>query len=137
MAATFHAVFPDSILWLEPPAGTGILLGRLPGAPEPLGERWPGFYREPRLPLSVEAILAAVVLDPAGMARYAERGAIITDDNQLLAYGRLRGELLGGRFRFVKEHNQAIIHEIGAVGAPGRGRARGLSRAGTSGPAGP
>ena len=117
VVATFQSVFPDSLLWIEPPAGTGILLGRLAGGEAPLGERWPGLYREQDLPLSLDEILGSVELRATGMAVYSAQGAVITDDNQLLAYGRLRGELLGGKFRFVKEHNQAIIREIEAATA--------------------
>jgi hypothetical protein len=36
--------------------------------------------------LSAEAIDAAIALDSAGLAVYAQQGEIITDDNQLLSY---------------------------------------------------
>jgi hypothetical protein len=38
--------------------------------------------------LSAEAIDAAIALDSAGLAVYAQQGEIITDDNQLLSYRR-------------------------------------------------
>jgi hypothetical protein len=103
VAATFRAVFPDSILWIDPDSGTGIIMGRRAGqAPARLGSRlalpashawdWPGFDREgpePRLK-SPEQIKAQVALDSAGLETYAELGDVITDDNQLLSYGDVR-----------------------------------------------
>ena len=44
-AATFQAVFPDSVLWVDPVGATGILLGRQAGADAPLGADWPGLER--------------------------------------------------------------------------------------------
>jgi len=41
-------------------------------------------------PLVPELIREAVRLDPGSLARYAGLGEVITDDNQLLAYGRAR-----------------------------------------------
>jgi hypothetical protein len=96
VAATFQAVFPDAVLWIDPGASTGVLLGRRAGNPTPLIEDWPGLDRRIPRPLSDEAILRAAVLDARGLRRYASSGRVITDDNQLLAYGLVRRELLGG-----------------------------------------
>jgi hypothetical protein len=38
-------------------------------------------------------IADAVALDTAGLARYAALGTLVTDDNQLLAYGRARQQM--------------------------------------------
>jgi spermidine synthase len=86
IAATFQAVFPNALLWLDPVSMTGVLLGSnddtldLPA--------WPGFARN-KIPrdASEETVRAAAFLGRTGVARYAAEGEIITDDNQLLAYG--------------------------------------------------
>jgi spermidine synthase len=93
IAATFQAVFPDSILWIDPLAGTGILLGRMGSSETPLGKQWPGLAREVERPLYGNEIRAAMRLTPATMARYAALGEIITDDNQLLAFGRVHSRV--------------------------------------------
>jgi len=88
IAAAFVAVFPDSILWIDPVSTTGILLGRKGQANPPLGERWPGFARrQGARGLDERQVHAAVKLMPPALARYASLGAPVTDNNQLLAYG--------------------------------------------------
>jgi spermidine synthase len=90
IAATFRAVFPDSVLWMDPLGGTGILLGRAENSPVPLGRKWPGLAgKRSRHTLSAEQIRAALFLDAAALARYARPGDVITDDNQLLAFGQI------------------------------------------------
>jgi predicted membrane-bound spermidine synthase len=87
VAAAFHDVFPDSILWLDPASLTGILLGRKGAADRPLGSDWPGLSRNrPGRTMDPDAIRAASVLEARGLARFAAQGNIITDDNQLLSY---------------------------------------------------
>ncbi len=95
IAATFRAVFPDALLWIDPRSTTGILLGRRgePGA-APAPWDWPGLNRDaPGRTLSAPEVLAAVALDAAGLKRYAADGQVITDDNQLLSYGSAQREL--------------------------------------------
>lgn len=88
VAAAFREVFPDSILWLDPASLTGILLGRKGPADAPLGSDWPGLARDrPGRTLDAATIRAAAVLDAQGLAQFAAVGNVITDDNQLLAYG--------------------------------------------------
>jgi spermidine synthase len=95
VSATFRAVFPDSILWVDPPGKTGILLGRYGGGPGPVGGRWPGLERAAAgRDLSPEQIRAAVRLDVEALRRYTEYAVLITDDNQLLAYGDVRRQQL-------------------------------------------
>lgn len=86
IAATFRSVFPNAILWIDPPSKTGILLGSADG--KPLGKAWPGFARAVKRDLTRQQTAKAVLLDAAAMERYAALGRVITDDNQLLAYGR-------------------------------------------------
>lgn len=90
VSATFREAFPDALLWIAPEHPTiGILLGRREGAGPALGSEWPGLARDGvERPGGAEEIRRAVALDPAALARYAEAAPIISDDNQLLAYGR-------------------------------------------------
>jgi spermidine synthase len=91
VAATFRAVFEDSVLWIDDVGQTGILLGRYAGGDGEFGQEWPGLEREsPGRDLSPQQIRGALRLNSEQLARYAELGEIITDDNQLLAYGRAR-----------------------------------------------
>jgi spermidine synthase len=84
IAATFLAVFPHARLWIDPVGHTGILVG----ASQP--------FRMARssipLDLSADQIDQAFRLDAAGLARLASGARVITDDNQLLAYGKDRFE---------------------------------------------
>jgi spermidine synthase len=92
--ATFQAVFPDAILWMHRSEPTGILLGRTAETGERLGSRWPGFDRSGGMrTYPPRQVRRSVVLDPERLARYAKLGGLITDDNQLLAYGPLRRRL--------------------------------------------
>jgi hypothetical protein len=114
VAAAFQAVFPDSVLWLDPASLTGILLGRKGAASTPLGSDWPGLARSrPGRTLDADAIRAATVLDGQGLAQFAAPGKAITDDNQLLAYGRLSDPALQNFHRRAEE-NLARIREIRA-----------------------
>ncbi len=84
---TFVAVFPDALLWVDPKDQTGVLLGRtaaVAGAPL---DAWPGLARAIPRDLSRAEVANAVALGPAGLAKFAAPGRVITDDNQLLAYG--------------------------------------------------
>ena len=84
IVATFLAVFPHARLWVDPVGGTGILVG----ASTPFG-----IARSPLpLDLSPDQIEQGFRLDAAGLARLASGARVITDDNQLLAYGGERFE---------------------------------------------
>jgi hypothetical protein len=84
IAATFLAVFPHSRLWIDPVGQTGILVG----ASHPFQIR-PSITP---LDLSPEQIEQAFWLDEEGVERLANGARLVTDDNQLLAYGRERFE---------------------------------------------
>jgi predicted membrane-bound spermidine synthase len=84
IAATFLEVFPHSRLWVDPVGQTGILVG----ASQPFEI---GPSRAP-LDLSPEQIEQAFRLDEDGVRRLASGARLVTDDNQLLAYGRERFE---------------------------------------------
>lgn len=92
IAATFQSVFPDSILWRG--LGSSILIGRREAGGEPLGAEWPGLARSAtRRPAAASRAAKRIELDPLQLARWAEGGEIITDDNQLLAYGAIHRQL--------------------------------------------
>ena len=93
MAATFAKVFPDSVLWVDPTGKTGIILGRKGTNTGDFGRTWPGFDREgPERLLDNQAVAQALRLDTSTLAHYIRHGVVITDDNQLLAYGLARKE---------------------------------------------
>lgn len=93
VAATFTAMFPRAILWVDPESGTGILVGRKNG--ESRGSFWPGrSSRYSGSSINDNKFLNAVALDAASLDRYAALGDVITDDNQLLSYGDIRDRML-------------------------------------------
>jgi spermidine synthase len=113
VAATFRAVFPDALLWFEPKGGSGILLGRREEHAELLGSRWPGLERNPiERNLSNEDIRRGVWLDPGSLARYASRGTLITDDNQLLQFGQMRPGLRRKRAFRLSQENLEILSSV-------------------------
>lgn len=88
ISKTFQSVFPNAVLWLDPPSKTGILLGSVSESPN-LGKDLPGFDRSGgHRDLSREETQDALLLDRKALESYARDGEIITDDNQFLAYGR-------------------------------------------------
>lgn len=104
VAAAFIAVFPDAALWVDPTSATGIIVGRRAGAPRPLGSEWPGLSRNGRSrSLSSHEIRRALELGPEAVARWARQGQVVTDDNQLLAYG-VRAELWSQRSGVIGEN---------------------------------
>jgi spermidine synthase len=95
IAATFHETFGDGILWFDPINYMGILVGRVGSPSADFGRVWPGLHRPgPARDMTPAQIVGAVTLRPAELARWAETGVPVTDDNQLLAYGwqRQRGQ---------------------------------------------
>jgi spermidine synthase len=113
VAATFRSVFPDAVLWIDPADATGILLGRLDGAAEPLGTSWPGLARgaEGRN-LSGEQIRNSLLLDRDALARYASGVPLVTDDNQLLQFSDLRAGLRGERSARLSRANRTILSQL-------------------------
>jgi predicted membrane-bound spermidine synthase len=94
---TFVEVFPNAALWIDPRDRTGILIGKKGGGPmvESLNRAAVAFGSRD---LDAAAIRAAFALDGERLRRYGSAGALITDDSQLLAYGRERHRLwrIGG-----------------------------------------
>jgi predicted membrane-bound spermidine synthase len=132
VAATFQSAFPDALLWHGP--GSAILLGRRePGAPA-LGWEWPGLLRTAAgRPESTPQVGERVLLDSTQLARFAGRGAIITDDNQLLAYGSIHRQIwsLGQDLR---RANRLAIREARRGERPGARVRRAGGRASGDGP---
>ncbi len=91
ISAAFGAVFPECLMWKDPTSDTIILLGRYSSSTNNLGQSWPGLARNrTQRDLSQTAIENAVLLGPDDFKRFAEQGPSVTDDNQLLSYGRNR-----------------------------------------------
>ncbi|MEM7410370.1 MAG: fused MFS/spermidine synthase [Myxococcota bacterium] len=115
IAATFAAVFPDSVIWMDPISPTGILLGRRESGDRALGQEWPGLSRrqpERLTTLSAEEIRRSLWLDGKALRRFAEGHPLITDDNQLLQYSALRAGMDGTRSRRVLREN---MERLGAA----------------------
>ncbi len=84
---TFRQVFPNSFLWIDPASTTGILLGTK-NSNIAFGKSWPGFARNPILRgYSEDAVLGAILMDKDQLKLFDQKGEVVTDDNQLLAYG--------------------------------------------------
>jgi hypothetical protein len=88
IARTFQDVFPNAILWIDPVLPVGILIGSKDNN-FPLETAWPGFARSfVTRDLSEDTVRKAIALNRATLETYGSYGEVITDDNQLLAYGR-------------------------------------------------
>jgi spermidine synthase len=106
IAKTFMHVFPNAVLWLDPDSRTGILLGTKDNR-SALATNWPGFARTAiTRNLTDEQIKKYVALDSRELEQYGQYGEVISDDNQLLAYGKVLylSNLL--------EENLALLHRI-------------------------
>lgn len=88
IAKTFQDVFQNSILWIDPKSYTGILVGSK-NEHKDLVADFPGFSRNKMERIETEEMVRkAVYLTPETMKEYGTYGDVITDDNQLLAYGQ-------------------------------------------------
>lgn len=87
IARTFQSVFPNAILWLDPASTTGILVASK-NDEATMGTAFPGFTRTgSSRDMDEAAVRKALLLDRAGVERLGSYAEVITDDNQLLAYG--------------------------------------------------
>ncbi len=85
---TFMDVFPNAVLWIDPDSHTGIILGSKDDS-KPLTSEWPGLTRTIiKRNMTLEQIKRHVALNHQQLQEYSKIGKVITDDNQLLAYGR-------------------------------------------------
>ena len=106
---TFHSVFPNAILWVDPVSTTGIILGSMQ-EDEKLGKKLYGYLRKNiERDLTTKEVRDAIVLDRDNAAAYAALGTLITDNNQLLAFGKASylfrniDEKTQGNFDLIKE----------------------------------
>lgn len=110
--ATFGEAFSHARLWIDPVDGTGILVGGL--------RAWR--VREAPMPLELDhaAVTRGFVLDDAGVQLFRRFGDVITDDNQLLAYGRARLAKVrfGGPERLQRVNLTAVIRVGQATRSP-------------------
>jgi predicted membrane-bound spermidine synthase len=109
---SFTEVFPNSALWIDPSDRTGILVGRK-DASRPVVALGP--ERAVRRDLSPAQVEAGFALVGPKLLAYASLGQVISDDNQLLAYGAERRLLwkLGGNAN-VHKLNLDVIQRIAA-----------------------
>ncbi len=106
IAKTFQDVFPNALLWIDPPSGTGILIGSA-NDDKKLGQSLPGFNRKNiERDLSKKEVQDAILLNAQYLQQYGSHGAIITDDNLLLSHGK------GSRMLRNKDNTNAQNHEL-------------------------
>jgi spermidine synthase len=89
IARTFIDIFPNSVLWIDPVTKSdGVLLGTKDTS-VPIGCSWPGFARTPlQRDLDEAGVRQNLALDQEQLKRYAGYGKLVSDDNQLLTYGK-------------------------------------------------
>lgn len=104
---TFQSVFPNAILWIDPVSTTGILLGTK-NDQAAFGTQWPGFARNPiTRGLDEMGVRQAVLMTKEQLHLFDAKATIISDDNQLLAYG---DAVLSGHFsQFLLKDNLEFI----------------------------
>jgi len=109
IAKTFIDVFPNAIMWIDHDSKTGILVGSKDNSTA-IGKTWPGLLRKVTRNLSNEDIQNAVALNTTQLKQYGNYGEIITDDNQLLAYGKALyvPGMLAASFEILKRINNKI-----------------------------
>jgi len=87
IARTFQEIFPNSILWIDPATPVGILVGSKNSDMDL--NQWPGFARvHHKRGLTEQQVRDGVMLDRTKLLQYGAYGTVISDDNQLLAYGK-------------------------------------------------
>lgn len=85
---TFREVFPNAVLWQDPGPKTGIIIGTK-NDQQNIYKYFPGLGRTKiERSMSDAESLEAFYLDADQLKSYSEGGALITDNNQLLAYGK-------------------------------------------------
>lgn len=112
IAKTFIDVFPNAVLWIDDVSNTGILIGTKSAHPLTAA----GLSGYPRTNtkrnLSQNEVERSIALDSKQLAQYARYGEVITDDNQLLAYGKalsVPGLLVEANFALLRRINSKII----------------------------
>lgn len=110
IAKTFQQVFPNAVLWLDSASYTGILLG-VNNTQTIATSNWPGFQRvRIERNLSQQQIEQSIALNAEELKMYSAHGRIISDDNQLLSYGKVlyATGLIEANFQLLHEINNKI-----------------------------
>jgi spermidine synthase len=112
IAKTFIDVFPNAVLWIDDVSNTGILIGTK--SDHPLTSAGLSGYLRTNIKrnLSQNEVERSMALDSKQLAQYARYGEVITDDNQLLAYGKalsVPGLLVDANFALLRRINSKII----------------------------
>ena len=107
IAKTFIEVFPNAILWIDSDSNTGILLASKNDNAN-ITSLWPGFLRNTTTrDMSQLEVMQHIALNSQQLKQYANYGEIITDDNQLLSYGKALHS--GGGYTL---QNFALLHLV-------------------------
>lgn len=105
-----RAVFPNTILWVDPKSTTGILVGSKDDSNN-LGKNLYGLQRTKiSRGMTAREIKNAFVLNQEQMEEYTKGYDIVKDDNQLLAFGR--AVYLSHQFGTLNQENQDRLKEI-------------------------
>ena len=102
---TFISTFPNAMLWIDKESRTGILVG-MNGHDEKIESNWPGLNRRVMRNLKKSEVINQVAFNAIELKEFSLNGSIISDDNQLLAYGK--GLYPVNRF----DDNLAYFHRI-------------------------
>jgi hypothetical protein len=113
IARTFIEIFPNAILWIDPDTkADGILLGTRDDS-VPLAAAWPGFARSSiKRGLDAKEVRQNVMLDTEELKRYAGFGQVVSDDDQLLTYGKAlicHTGLTRENFELLRRANEKIV----------------------------
>lgn len=87
IVATFSQVFSDVVLWIDPVSTTGILLGFKRDRNDSKPVEWYGLGRNQIQRSLPGQIISRQIFEKDVLNEFAKSAKIITDDNQLLAYG--------------------------------------------------
>jgi spermidine synthase len=123
IARTFLEVFPNSVLWIDPKTKhDGVLLGTKDES-VPLASCWPGLVRTNVMrDLDQAEIARNVMLDTAQLKRYGSYGEVISDDNQLLTYGKALVcfmDMVKDSFQLLHRCNEKVAIPEDATGSIG------------------
>lgn len=111
IAAALQSVFPNTVLWVDPPSTTGILIGAVDETID-LTTSLPGYDRAGiERDMSMEDVRKAFILDRKAVETYSRFGEIVSDDNQILSYGKeILATRRGGYFN--TQENFRLLEKI-------------------------
>lgn len=110
IAKTMKAVFPNTVLWVDPQSKTGILIASK-NKQQKIGNKLYGFQRTPiNRSMSEQDVKKAFILNREEIESYINNASVINDDNQLLAYGR--AVYLSHHYKDLDSANQIILKDL-------------------------